>query len=521
MVCVKLQQLGLLRRADRDRPTERSQFPLLSPDRLSMAYTNWKTTRKSVGALFLDPSNSRIPPTPTPLSEQNLITELVLHDDVYQLASNIQANGFFPTEPLVAVRENGKLYVVEGNRRLAACKLLVNPDLAPDHFKAKFRGLSVNTEPASFKSIPVTIAPNRDSTTPIIIARHTSPQIQRWSPAMQARFYKNLASRGLSIDEIATTYNVPVKEVRASLQSYNLYQMACRLELSPDTSRVVGNPREFKLTNLTRVFESSAGRKFFGVEWAEDGKLLGTVPEVEFKKGFERLVQDVATGVADSRKWNTAADIKQNLEAFSPSEQPDLSKDGSFDSDSFLSTAAPQPIVRPSAKKQKRKQLKASRGLVPRDFDSKAKNARIKDLLRELKSLHPNTFPNAVALAFRCFLDLSTSCFLQAKGEIRKMIVEEKERRKQENKRRAKVGKPAIPMPPDWSPNLSVMIRRILDKGFLTDPQLVKAMRMTLSDEKKLIELNLYAHNPHYHPTEPALRKSWRRFEQFLRFLNE
>jgi len=56
-----------------------------------MANTNWKTTQKSIGVMFMDAKNPRIPPTPQPLSEPELIAELVLHDDVYQLASNIRS----------------------------------------------------------------------------------------------------------------------------------------------------------------------------------------------------------------------------------------------------------------------------------------------------------------------------------------------------------------------------------------------------------------------------------------------
>ncbi len=43
---------------------------------------------------------------------------------VDELALSIAANGFYRHEPLYAAREQGKLYVVEGNRRLAAVKLL-------------------------------------------------------------------------------------------------------------------------------------------------------------------------------------------------------------------------------------------------------------------------------------------------------------------------------------------------------------------------------------------------------------
>jgi ParB-like chromosome segregation protein Spo0J len=43
---------------------------------------------------------------------------------VDEVALSIAENGFYRHEPLYAARESGKLNVVEGNRRLAAVKLL-------------------------------------------------------------------------------------------------------------------------------------------------------------------------------------------------------------------------------------------------------------------------------------------------------------------------------------------------------------------------------------------------------------
>ena len=49
--------------------------------------------------------------------------------DVRELVLSIVASGFFQHEPLIVVRENGKNVVIEGNRRLAAVKILLEPTL--------------------------------------------------------------------------------------------------------------------------------------------------------------------------------------------------------------------------------------------------------------------------------------------------------------------------------------------------------------------------------------------------------
>lgn len=50
--------------------------------------------------------------------------------DVKELVLSIAASGFFPHEPIIVSSENGKNIVIEGNRRLAAVKAILDPELA-------------------------------------------------------------------------------------------------------------------------------------------------------------------------------------------------------------------------------------------------------------------------------------------------------------------------------------------------------------------------------------------------------
>lgn len=483
-----------------------------------MNYANWKTETRGAGNLFLDPRNPRIPPSSKPLDEGDLIAELVLHDDVYDLAKNIAANGFFPSEPLVAVKEGSKLFVVEGNRRLAACKLLVSPEAAPKEFESKFRSLSEKFDQNSLKAIPVLIAPSRGSTVPLVIARHTSTQIERWVPAMQANFYYNLLRQGMSIEDVAKEFNQTVGKIREALHAHHLYQMACRLDLPQQTADVVRNPRRFSLTTLERIFETPVGREFFGVSLREDGALEGTIDPNEFKKGFARVVADVATEKVDSRLLNTPDDIQKYLTGFPTSERPDLSKKGSFDSTTFLKPGPSEPV--PTATKPIKKPAAStvSVGLIPRTFECNLAVRRIQDLFAELKRLSPVKFPNACALALRCFLELSLYSFLDSKGEITKMRAEEQAAIAAKNAKRPP-DKQIPPPPQDWMPGLDPMLRWIAEpvRNLIAQPHLTKALKKIMRDEQELFALNLYAHNPAYHPTEPRLRESWKKLEDLFK----
>lgn len=50
--------------------------------------------------------------------------------DVNEIVLSIAASGYFQHEPLIVARENEKQIVIEGNRRLAAVKLLIDSELA-------------------------------------------------------------------------------------------------------------------------------------------------------------------------------------------------------------------------------------------------------------------------------------------------------------------------------------------------------------------------------------------------------
>ena len=48
--------------------------------------------------------------------------------DVRELVQSISASGFFPHEALIVAKEDGRDVVIEGNRRLAAVKVLLRGD---------------------------------------------------------------------------------------------------------------------------------------------------------------------------------------------------------------------------------------------------------------------------------------------------------------------------------------------------------------------------------------------------------
>lgn len=66
-------------------------------------------------------------------SEEDILQILWEAMDVRELVQSISASGFFPHEALIVAEENSQKVVIEGNRRLAAVKVLLSPVLAEKH----------------------------------------------------------------------------------------------------------------------------------------------------------------------------------------------------------------------------------------------------------------------------------------------------------------------------------------------------------------------------------------------------
>src|SRR5690606_6255941 len=82
-----------------------------------------------VDALDLDSANPRLPED-VDLTEQRKLIEYVASEyGALEVAESIANHGYFGSEPLIAIQDGDRYTVVEGNRRLAALKLLKSREL--------------------------------------------------------------------------------------------------------------------------------------------------------------------------------------------------------------------------------------------------------------------------------------------------------------------------------------------------------------------------------------------------------
>ncbi|MBG0511347.1 ParB-like nuclease domain-containing protein [Agrobacterium sp. MOPV5] len=91
-----------------------------------------KSAKVPVGLLDFDPNNPRFTPDKMPSSadEHDIVIELARSADLAELIQSIATSGYINIEPLIVLETNGRFAVLEGNRRLAAVRVLRNPELA-------------------------------------------------------------------------------------------------------------------------------------------------------------------------------------------------------------------------------------------------------------------------------------------------------------------------------------------------------------------------------------------------------
>ena len=480
-----------------------------------MDYTTWEEKQTSVNNILLDPRNPRIPPASEPLDQRSLLADLIDHDKVYELAKNVANNGYYPVESLIAVREGGKMVVIEGNRRLAALKLLIAPEVAPEDQLPKFRALSNRIDKTTIRKVKVVIAPNREATAPIVMSRHTNVQVERWDTIMQASFYKNLIRNGVTIEGLSSEYNVPKLKIIESLRLYRMYQIACILGLPDEVAQIVHNPREFDATTLKRFYEHKVGMEFLGISLNDGDDIVGAIDEDEFKKGYKKIVTDIATGKVNSRTLNKREDVQKYIARIPKQERPDLSKKGSFTSDTLLGGTGKEAVegIVKRGKAVRRPKRKPS-GLIPDNSSCDVNNQRVNDTFNELRTLKVAKYPNATAVLFRSLLEMALSHYLYVSRDLYVIIEEEKRELEKRNKTLKK----------GWHPGLKRMLTYITSSkcNIIQNPNMKRVLEKFTRQKDELLsqdDLNYFVHNQYYAPNEEVLRGFWGQLEGLFQII--
>lgn len=388
-----------------------------------MVSTEWSTRFLSVASLHLDDKNPRLGREITGRAPREIIQYLFDHDKAFEVAASIAERGFFPNEPLLAILENGRYIVIEGNRRLAALKALREPGLLNSTFQARVERL-VRRIPdiRAISKVPVTVAPSRRATDKQIVGRHVGTPVLAWAAENRASFILEKLAEGYENEELHSELGFSTADIQGARQTRAIADMARSIPLPEEVKAKLDNPRTGIFTTIERVFNSTVGRKYLLVEPDPGHGIRGTTTKPEFVKGYIKLVSDLALNKQSSRSLNKNEDIENYFKSWKPEERPQQ-KQGSFvPSDIIEGKSVASKTSSSSAAPKPKKGKKESLTVIPKEFKVRFGNDRLIDIRQELTKLKREEFPNAGAVLLRVFLELTVIDYLQRTGQYTQII---------------------------------------------------------------------------------------------------
>lgn len=262
----------------------------------------------ALAALDLDLNNPRINPAEhqTEALKLILLAESVgdrVGEKVFALAKSIcELGSTDPSEKLIALANTespGRYTVLDGNRRVAALRLLTEPAILdredigiPANLRRRMHALRSQYD---VKDVPTTleisIFPSREAAEPFLALKHTGERDgagrSSWSAMQQARF------------EMTGTYQLLVR-----LRSDQL--------LNAETIRQIDSS-EFAISTFSRVAASSDFSTRFGGRISSDAYDEGNDPTLS-TQAWAQVANDTATGAVTSRSHSSTEEIKPYLE---------------------------------------------------------------------------------------------------------------------------------------------------------------------------------------------------------------
>lgn len=476
-----------------------------------MAKDGWDTKRIATANLHLDAKNPRLGRETTSRAPREIIQYLFEHDKAMEVAESIATRGYFPNEPLLAIKEDGRYVVVEGNRRLAALKALREPGLLEGSLQRQVERFARRiTDPQSIANVPVTIAPNRRATDRQIAGRHIGTPVLPWQAENRASFILDKLAEGYDNDELQDELGFSAADIQKARQTRAIADMARSLDLPDEVKAKLDNPRAKLFTTLERIFESSVGRDYLKVEPNPDHGIQGTTTKGEFVRGFKKLVTDIALGKQSSRTLNTNEQIKAYFDGWNKNELPSKKKGSFVPADIVSGTSVASPSVT-SSPQPSRKSKQESRTVIPKDLKVRFGSERLIDIRRELTRLRRDEYPNAGAVLLRVFFELSVIEYLERIGDLKGII----QKLEQKEGRKLPFGIPSLRQ---LVPEIIAVAKKHLSVADLK--KIEKAVRYDAGAPFTISDLHAFVHSQDF-PSERDTKQFWLRTEPLFRLMLE
>lgn len=467
----------------------------------------WPTKQLKVSSLVLDAKNPRLGRESTNEAPSDIIEFLFEHDKAMELAESIAMRGYFPNEPLLAVREGTKYIVVEGNRRLAALKALREPGILDGTRSRKLERLARQIDRSEFEQVPVTIAPTRKDTDVLVAGRHKGTAVLNWQHEDRSSFILEKIEEGYDDDGLRDDLGFQPAEIQEAREVRAIARLTRSLDLPEEVTAKLHAPRPRQFSTIKRVFDSSAGKSYLMVEANSEHGLLIVTAKEEFKKGLARLVSDVVLRKQSSRSLNKNEQIKQYFESWNPGDLP-KKKRARYTPDQIVGNVKGKPApVPPPPKPRESKPAKVYDTVIPKSFKVRRENDRLVMIRDELAALNRVKFANVGAVSLRVFFELSVIDYLKRTGRYEPLI------ERLGGKRALQHGVPSLTQ---MRKEIGAIVDEKLNEDEATMVKL--AIKRDRSAPFSVDELNSFVHREDF-PTDSVIFQFWKRTQPLFELM--
>ena len=341
--------------------------------------------------LRLDPQNVRLAEVhPT---QGEVLQDLFQNENALQLVKLIIQNGYFSIELPIVAMEEGETRVLEGNRRVAALKGILNPETIPS-FAKQIRAITGDRVRPELRTIEALIAPSRAEAEPVLAAMHTVTSRRPWGTLRKAAFYYAQVEAGATVEELQARYQND--EIPSLIRNAEMMRVVRSVEFADLNVRAYASKRDFPITTLERLYESSAFKEKARISFDKAGRLIVAADADDFKRLVSRVVTDMSSGELNSRTANNPGKYIESLPVLEETATRKVSDDQSFDTaDSGTGVKA-----RPST------------SISTDSLESTIPFPAVRRMVTELVTIPYRKFPNATHDLLRSVLECALKAYL-------------------------------------------------------------------------------------------------------------
>ena len=244
-----------------------------------------EVTELPIDQLLLDKANPRLASliTQDEPTQDDLVQVLWTEMAVDEVAFSVAANGFYPNERLLLVKERGatKFTVIEGNRRLAAVRLLRD-----ERLRTKVGATSLPSITSDLRktlgTLPVEIYPNRKALWAYLGFRHINGT-KPWDAYSKAQY----------VAQVHEDYDEPLEEIARRIgdrhstvvRLFHGYQVLRQAERKAGFDKEDRTRNRFHFSHLYTAVDQPEFRGFLGItddRWKKSDPVpKGKLPELK------------------------------------------------------------------------------------------------------------------------------------------------------------------------------------------------------------------------------------------------